>query len=69
MMFNRNITPDCEYCRFGNILDDKHVICLKRGIIGSDTACRRFQYDPLKRKPEIPVKFSADGFSEDDFVL
>lgn len=69
MMFNSKIEPSCEYCRFGSILDNEHLICLKRGIISSDSTCRRFKYDPLKRKPSIPNNFSVQDFSKEDFSL
>jgi hypothetical protein len=69
MIFDKKIAPRCEYCRFGNLIDDDHVICVKRGVVGSDDACRRFRYDPLKRRPEIQPAFRPLDHNDDEFAL
>ena len=69
MIFNRKITPNCEYCRFGSMLDADHVICIKRGIIDSGAACRKFRYDPLKRRPDVPRKYAPKDYDRGDFSL
>lgn len=69
MIFDRKIAPSCEYCRYGNLIDDEHVICVKRGVVDSDSSCRRFRYDPLKRRPEIQPGFKPQDYSGDEFSL
>ncbi|MEL4105677.1 hypothetical protein AAFA46_02380 [Oscillospiraceae bacterium WX1] len=54
MLFNRHIAPSCSHCRYGSIISDGEVACVKRGITPAHGACRRYIYDPLKREPERP---------------
>lgn len=69
MLFNKKIDPSCSYCEKGSRISETEVICVKRGIVSSNHACRKFSYDPLKRTPPAPVKLKTDDFSEDDFKL
>ncbi len=42
----------CEYCEHAMpIKDEEHVFCQKNGIVSRGHRCRKFLYDPLKRKP------------------
>lgn len=42
---------NCAHCEHaGNTYDDEYVICIKKGIVRSHGCCRKFIYDPLKRK-------------------
>lgn len=73
-LFNKkDISPSCSYCVHGRFAPDKEsVLCYKKGIVGIDYACRKFKYDPLKRKPIRPrpiEKFEESDFSLDDFSL
>jgi len=69
MLFDKRISPSCQYCRHGKIIDNNSAVCIKRGIVDADSFCRRFKYDPLKRKPDPPLCFCASDFSEEDFSL
>lgn len=46
----------CEYCKHGRLSpDEKSVLCIKKGIVELDGKCRRYAYDPLKRRPKKPL--------------
>ena len=51
MLFRKNMDPRCAYCDKGNQINDREVICKKRGVVPMDGCCRSFRYDPLKRTP------------------
>ena len=73
-LFNKkDISPSCSYCSHGRPAPDKEsVLCYKKGIVSLDYACKKFKYDPLKRKPLRPKaieKFEESDFSLDDFSL
>ena len=52
--FGDKIETDCAYCRFGSDFD-------------GDGSCRKFSYDPLKRKPFAPPPLRE--YDPDDFKL
>lgn len=64
-LFGRNIEPSCAYCAHGVDAQDK-TKCLI-GQIPEGFACRRFQYDPLKREPKGEP--SLGKFTAEDFKL
>ncbi len=42
----------CAYCERATVLaGGDHVLCDKRGVVTGTHHCRKFVYDPLKRKP------------------
>lgn len=49
------IEEACAYCEFAAPLhDDDTVLCEKKGVVRACHKCRKFSYDPLKRKPASP---------------
>ena len=53
MLFRRKIPRSCTYCKFAAKLGDEQILCSKKGIVlSSDSACRKFRYDLLKRSPK-----------------
>lgn len=73
-LFNKNdVTPSCSYCIHGKSSPNKEsVLCIKKGVVGLDYSCKKFKYDPLKRKPIRPKdieKFEESDFSLYDFSL
>lgn len=67
-LFNKDITPKCEYCATGIIAaGSKEVLCRRKGVMQPDSFCKKFRYDPLKRTPDV-IKITSD-YSEDDFKL
>ena len=69
MLFRKDIEPRCAYCKKGNALSDREVICVKRGIVAAEDSCRAFRYDPLKRVPPRPAALDTKRLSEEDFSL
>lgn len=69
MLFKKSIEPCCSYCKNGNRITDTEVICIKRGIVSSAGSCRRFSYDPLKRRPPNMAVYKPCTLSEEDFSL
>lgn len=69
MLFRKKIQRSCAYCAHGTKYDEEQVLCIKRGVVAADGACRKFSYDPCKR---IPVKSKALDFKkydEEDYSL
>lgn len=69
MLFEKDIEPRCAYCQRGTAMDDERIVCVKKGIVPPDGACRRFRYDPLKRTPAKPPVVSFEKFRDEDFTL
>ena len=56
-----SITPSCKICEIGRISPDKDkMLCVKYGVVPCDYVCKHFEYDPLKRQPELPKKQAFD---------
>lgn len=58
------VEPCCAVCEHARLLRDSPdcVLCDRTGVVSEDHSCRRFVYDPLKRRPaRIPLPGSADG--------
>ncbi len=68
-LFNKNdVTPSCSYCSHGRFApDNESVLCMKKGVVSLDFSCKKFKYDPLKRRPIRPR--AIEKFSEADFAL
>ncbi len=69
MLFQRSIEPRCAYCKRGAALDEKTVLCPKKGVVRPSGHCSRFQYDPLKRVPPKPAAPDFSRFKDEDFQL
>jgi len=60
MLFDKHIEPNCVYCLYYLEVEENSGLCRKRGPVMPWGSCRRFHYDPLKRKPpEKPEKLPA----------
>lgn len=51
---------NCAHCEHaGETYDEDYVICCKKGVVSAIGCCRKFIYDPLKRKtarkPKAPT--------------
>ena len=63
-----SITPACEYCVYGTMsVDNKTVLCAKKGVMRYNSSCKKFSYDPLKRQPKRPMDLPE--FDASDFEL
>ncbi|MBO4265210.1 MAG: hypothetical protein J5922_03950 [Clostridia bacterium] len=48
------ISKSCAFCEHGRELcDDRFLLCDKYGVVKSDYVCKKFSYDPLRRKPSV----------------
>ena len=69
MLFRKKQIRSCSYCISGTRLNDDEVLCIKKGVVRVDRACRKFKYDPCKR---TPLKRKVSNFSQydnEDFTL
>lgn len=49
----KELPPSCSYCIFGRPSPDgESILCIKRGVMLLTSSCRKFKYNPLKRKPQ-----------------
>lgn len=69
MLFRKDIEPRCTYCARGCKLNEREVLCRKKGIVAPEYHCRAFRYDPLLREPPQPVRLNTSRLSEEDFKL
>ena len=68
-LFQKDIEPRCTYCVHGRAMGEEQVVCPKKGVMAAGSHCRSFKYDPLKRVPPRPAKFSGSGVRDEDFRL
>ena len=68
-LFQKKIEPRCTYCAHGRAMGEDQVVCPKKGVMAAGSHCRYFKYDPLKRVPPRPAKFSGGNLSGEDFKL
>lgn len=67
-LFDKEISPKCAYCETGiPTPDGKEILCRRKGVMRPDSSCRKFSYDPLKRRPDV-LEIKSD-YTEDDFKL
>ncbi len=67
-LYNKEISPQCEYCIYGRLSPDgETVLCPKKGIVTRDFHCRKYKYDIMKRTPKKAPRLTQ--FDEEDFSL
>lgn len=53
-MCKKDIDKYCAYCENSSSeIDAQNVICRRKGAVSKTSTCRKFQYDPTKRKPPM----------------
>ena len=63
-----DVEPACKLCEKGRFsADEQAVLCDKKGIVPLYFSCRKFSYDPLKKRPVWLPK--ASKHDKDDFSL
>lgn len=63
------ITRACEYCEKAQpLVDEDTMLCAKKGVVSSGYVCRKFKYDPLKRRPAPPLSIEPVDLSLDPEV-
>ena len=66
MLFRKKIPGSCQYCAHGVRLEGGQIVCVKKGLLEGDCACRRFHYDPLKRiSPNMTRRIFLSEFPRD----
>lgn len=64
----KNYPRKCSNCLYGRTpLDNRSVLCEKKGEVDPEGSCRRYKYDPLKRIPAKPI-LDTD-YSPEDFQI
>lgn len=67
-LFDKEISPKCVYCVTGiPTADGKEILCRRKGVMQPDSSCKKFRYDPLKRRPDV-FEIKPD-YTEEDFKL
>ncbi|MBE6931273.1 MAG: hypothetical protein E7463_13450 [Ruminococcaceae bacterium] len=51
MLFRKNMEPQCITCERAVSLGDGVMLCRKLGAVSESYSCKKYKYDPLKRKP------------------
>ena len=69
MLFRKKITPSCSYCQWATSMGDDQVLCIKKGVVSSESKCRKFRYDPCKRIPPKAKPLDLKKYDEVDFSL
>ena len=67
-LFGNNIEPACEYCVNGKRSDNGMILCVKVGVVNPFFSCKKFDYDPLRRKPK-KMNHSLPQYSPEDFKI
>ncbi len=66
--FNSSLPHHCEYCTEARpISGGQEYFCMKNGIVDPFDSCKKYRYDPLKRRPENR-SFGQD-YNPDDLKL
>lgn len=65
-----SLTECCEYCQYAECLkaDQMKMLCKHNGVVASSHVCRKYVYDPLKRKtfrPRISPLSQSESDSDD----
>ena len=69
MLFRKKIAKSCSYCARGTKIDDEQVLCMKKGIVPTNSKCRKFLYDPCKRVPAKPKALDFEKYNKEDYSL
>ena len=69
MLFRKKIQRSCAYCIHSTKLDEEQALCVKKGFVSTDSACRRFKYDPCKRVPPKAKALDFAKYDEHDYSL
>lgn len=69
MLFRKKIERSCTYCAYGTMLEEGHVLCVKKGLRTEGNTCRKFKYDPCKRMPSKIKALDFSKYDQSDFSL
>ena len=68
-LFRKDIEPRCAYCEKGSVINEREVVCPRKGVVEGECVCARGRYDTLKRVPPRPVKLETSRLREEDFSI
>ena len=68
-LFRKDMEPRCAYCAKGSMINEREVVCPRKGVVAMEYCCRRFRYDPFKRVPPRPVTLETSRLKEEDFAI
>lgn len=67
-LFGGKIQPACEHCEYAYPSAEEEMrLCMKKGLVRANFACRAFRYDPIMRIPRPPLEIET--FEAADFAL
>ena len=66
-LFGGNIQPSCTYSQH-NSGQKGEVVCALRQKPQGD-ACKKYQYDPLQREPQVAPTLRTSQYRPEDFQL
>jgi len=69
MLFRKKIDRSCSYCLHCTKLNDKQVLCSKRGVMSNSGQCVKFKYDPFKRIPGRAKTLDFSKYDREDYSL
>lgn len=69
MLFRKKIERACDYCIHGTRVDEDLILCVKKGMKEPGNSCRKFKYDPLKRKPSKAKPLDFSKYDKENFSL
>lgn len=69
MLFRKKMPRSCSYCKNATKLNGDTVLCIKKGVVSAEKACRKFDYDPCKRVPSRMKPLDFSEYDEADFQL
>ena len=68
MIYDKDIDRICAFCLQGRELSDDLILCRRCGPVTPDHSCRKFEYDPLLRKPSV-TRLPTPRVKAEDFKL
>ena len=66
-LFGNNIKPSCKYCESALSMKGEVITCDKYGEVKAYDACKKFDYDPLKRIPKKELSLARSAVNDIDF--
>jgi len=69
MLFRKETEKRCAICEHAINIDENDMLCKKYGVVSCNYACKKFEYDPLKRIPKKAAIPSSDQYDTKAFSI